>query len=603
MEKAKQEISANQAQIVISRGGTASLLRQRITLPVFEIDVTGFDLLRAIYPHAAEKKRIAVIGYENVISGAKGIAEITKTDLGYFLITENSHIESIVKEADLWGADVIVGDTVSVETAKKLGLKTEIVRSGPEAILSTVEAAANFIDHMNYEIIRNKRLDLIMEHSDWGVLYLNSEGIIELTNSTAEQILQRKSEMLIGSSLSSGYLPQELVNAINERKSNKLIQLNDKNYMIEILEINNESLDDSTLVFIQSSSRIKNLEEMLRKQMVIRGHVASYSFSKMIGNNDLFVKTIEKAKKYSKTDSTILLLGETGSGKEFFAQSIHNASARKNGPFIAVNCAALPDTLLESELFGYAEGAFTGAKKGGKSGLFEMAHKGTIFLDEINDISNSVQSRFLRVLQEKQVMRIGDNQLYDIDVRIIAACNKDLFEETEAGRFRKDLYYRLKVLDIKLPPLRERREDILLHFRSALDYFTKKYSYSSIELPEKLTDAITKYNWPGNIRQLRNFAEKTCVLFSLNQDHDEISKDLINDLFPERSVKEKIRLPEKKEITESSIKETKAEMIYRCWEENEKNTSKTARQLGLNRATVRKYLESRSGTKVIQTYC
>ena len=592
VEKAKQEISDNQAQIVISRGGTASLLRQRISLPVFEIDVTGFDLLRAIYPHAAEKKKIAVIGYENVISGAKGIAEITKTDLGYFLITENSHIESIVKEADLWGADVIVGDTVSVSTAEKLGLKTEIVRSGPEAILSTVEAASNFIEHMNYEILRNKRLDLIMEHSDWGVLYLNADGVIELLNSTAEQILQRKSEMIIGSSLSSGYLPPGLVSAIEDRKSNKLIQLNDKSYMIEILEINNESSDDSTLVFIQSSSRIKNLEEMLRKQMVIRGHVASYSFKNMIGNNELFVKTIEKAKKYSKTDSTILLLGETGSGKEFFAQSIHNASARKNGPFIAVNCAALPDSLLESELFGYAEGAFTGAKKGGKSGLFEMAHKGTIFLDEINDISNSVQSRFLRVLQEKQVMRIGDTQLYDIDVRIIAACNKDLFEETEAGRFRKDLYYRLKVLDIKLPPLRERREDILLHFRSALNYFTKKYSYSNIDLPEKLTDAITRYNWPGNIRQLRNFAEKTCVLFSLNQDHDEISEDLINDLLPESMETEERRVPEPLKLTESSIKETKAEMIYRCWEENERNTSKTARQLGLNRATVRKYLES-----------
>ncbi|MCF7915158.1 MAG: sigma 54-interacting transcriptional regulator [Spirochaetaceae bacterium] len=293
------------------------------------------------------------------------------------------------------------------------------------------------------------------------------------------------------------------------------------------------------------------------------------------------------------------MLGETGSGKEVFAQSIHNNSLRKEGPFVAVNCAALPDSLLESELFGYAEGAFTGARKGGKPGLFEMAHKGTIFLDEVNDMSNTVQARFLRVLQEKQVMRVGDNRLYDVDVRVIAACNKNLFAETEAGTFRKDLYYRLRVLDIEIPPLRERQEDILPLFNSFINYFNEKYSYHPNELPPGLIKAIASARWPGNVRQLRNFAEKVSVLFSLHQDREEIEADLIRELTQDvHHTRDNIQtLPHKDAL---SLKAKKSSIVREAWLKNGQNISETARQLGIDRATVRKHLNktnTKEGTK------
>ena len=592
VRQAVEAVSAGRAQIIISRGGTASLIRQNLSVPVFEIDVSGYDMLRALNPHITHNRKIAVVGYENVISGAKSIAEILQIDLGYFLVTGDRHIETIIREVREWGADVIVGDTISVKTAKAAGLLSELVASGPEAILSAVEAGYNFLGHMNEEMLRNKRLNLFMENADGGVLYLTADGFIEMVNYNAARILMTNRELMLGSRLNYETYPADLVNAVNEQAVNKLIQLNDKSYMIKVTQIQTEGIHAATLVFLESINRIKDLEVQLRQQMVSRGLVANYTFENMIAINDTFIKTIEKARRYSSTNSTILLLGETGSGKEVFAQSIHNASARRNGPFVAVNCAALPDSLLESELFGYAEGAFTGAKKGGKTGLFELAHKGTIFLDEVNEMSNVVQARFLRVLQEKQVMRVGDNRIYDVDVRVIAACNKDLFAETESGSFRKDLFYRLKVLDIKLPALKDRREDIPPLFSFFIEYFNSKYSYNDIKLPKKLEDAVVGYDWPGNVRQLRNFAEKVSVLFSLNQDSEEVADDLLSELQPisDSACVESVQPPESKSFTPQTLKEAEASTVYQCWEHNGGNISETARQLGIDRATVRKYL-------------
>lgn len=588
LEAAEKEIARNNTDIIVSRGGTASLLRRTLSVPVFEIHVTGYDLLRSIYPHARRGRKIAVIGYENVISGARSIADILTINLGYFLVHPERSIESVLREAGDWGAEIIIGDTISVHTARSHGLESDLVRSGPEAILHAVESAANFLGHMKNEILRNRRLSLIMEHSERGVIYLAEDACVELINSPAEKILRRSRDQLVGKKFSNDTFPTELVAAVQERSTNRLIRLDEKDFMVEVHEILTDGSLAATLVFLESSGRIRDLEGMLRRQMTSRGLIATYDFDTMIAKNSMFKQTVEKARRYSSTNSTILLLGETGSGKEVFAQSIHNASLRGDGPFVAVNCAALPDSLLESELFGYAEGAFTGAKKGGKPGLFELAHKGTIFLDEVNDMSNSVQARFLRVLQEKRVMRVGDNRVYDVDVRVIAACNKDIYEETEEGRFRKDLYYRLRVLDIEIPPLRKRPEDILPLFSTFLTYFNEKYGYPAQEISDHLVGAILNARWPGNVRQLRNFAEKVSVLFSLDQDHREIVNDLIRELRYGKS--EQPDNESAPALRGTRLKSMNAAIIRNCWLENDRNISATARQLGIDRATVRKHL-------------
>ena len=230
--------------------------------------------------------------------------------------------------------------------------------------------------------------------------------------------------------------------------------------------------------------------------------------------------------RYAQADGNVLVTGETGTGKELFVQSMHNASNRADGPFVAVNCAALSGELLESELFGYSDGAFTGARKGGKVGLFELAHHGTIFLDEIGEMPIQLQAKLLRVLQEKQIMRVGGDDVIPVDVRVMCATNQNIPELIEKGLFRRDLYYRINLLMIHIPPLRDRGNDIGLLFR----HFVKLYAERLSILPPPVDNAaiaeLQRYRWQGNIRELRNVAERIVVL----NGHDRITAQSIRNI-------------------------------------------------------------------------
>lgn len=234
---------------------------------------------------------------------------------------------------------------------------------------------------------------------------------------------------------------------------------------------------------------------------------AYYTFDKIIGEDDNFIKVVQYAKKISDSKSTILIMGESGTGKEVFAQSIHNYSSRMDGPFIALNCGAIPKQLIESELFGYEEGAFTGARKGGNIGKFELANGGTIMLDEIGEMPLDMQTKLLRVVQEGTITRIGSSKSIYVDVRIIAATNKDLKGEVEIGTFRKDLYYRLNVLPIYLPPLRKRKGDIILLLKYFMKNIADRLNKKQVDIPEEYLKKMLNYDWPGNIRELENVVE------------------------------------------------------------------------------------------------
>ena len=226
------------------------------------------------------------------------------------------------------------------------------------------------------------------------------------------------------------------------------------------------------------------------------------------------LECVQEAKAFALTDSNIVVVGETGTGKELISQSIHAYSHRSQNNFVALNCAALPENLLESELFGYVEGAFTGATKGGKPGLFEIAHNGTIFLDEISEIPLGLQGRLLRVLQEREIMRLGDSRIIPINIRVIAATNKNLEELVRAGKFRSDLFYRLYVLQLNLPSLRERREDIPLLVQDFIRQFQAREGLTTpLELSEADYRLLQERPWNGNIRELRNFCERLVVLY------------------------------------------------------------------------------------------
>ncbi len=267
-------------------------------------------------------------------------------------------------------------------------------------------------------------------------------------------------------------------------------------------------------------SEIQRIKSLVNKFI---GAKANLKFSDIYGKNTNFKRIVEEARLISQSASNVLLLGESGTGKDILAQSIHNASRRKDGPYVAINCAAIPRDLIASELFGHEEGSFTGSRRGGSQGKFELADGGTLFLDEIAETPLEIQAVLLRVIEDKCFIRIGSNKIRTVDVRIISATNKDLIEEVSKGNFRKDLYYRLNVFNIHLPPLRERADDIAL----LVDIFIKKHksalgkTISSVD--EKVWNIFLQYSWPGNVRELQNVVERM-VNYAFS---DRLTADLI----------------------------------------------------------------------------
>lgn len=288
-----------------------------------------------------------------------------------------------------------------------------------------------------------------------------------------------------------------------DETENKFIKDNEHNItMVVTKRLLNHSDENNYIIIIKDAESIHNIEIDLRRNLINKGYIAKYSFNDIVYYGNAMQKTIEIAKKVASLNVTTLLYGETGTGKELMAHAIHNNSSRRNYPFLAINCAALSENLLESELFGYEEGSFTGAKKGGKKGLFELAHNGTLFLDEVSCVSTSMQMKLLRVLQEREIMRIGGTNLIPINVRIIASTNEDLNELIKNGTFRRDLYYRINNFTITIPPLRERSEDIPYIINSIMaSHKCKKY------IDQNLMNFLMQYDWPGNIRELKNCIE------------------------------------------------------------------------------------------------
>jgi transcriptional regulator with PAS, ATPase and Fis domain len=304
----------------------------------------------------------------------------------------------------------------------------------------------------------------------------------------------------------------------------------------------------------------------------------------VIGSNSKFKDIIKVARTTAQSNSNVLLMGESGTGKDIIAQAMHNESPRQNNPFVAINCAALPRELIASELFGYEEGAFTGAKKGGNIGKFELANQGTLFLDEIADMPLDLQSTLLRVLEEKSVMRLGGNQVIPVNVRIIAATNKNLEDEIARNRFRKDLYYRLGVIKLMIPPLRERRDDIPQLVNHFLKLICKRYSKTLYKITPLALQTLITYDWPGNIRELQNVLEGAVQLVP----DSEIDNDFILNYMGLKAdhlqkIITDIIVPEFTAAEESLLLE---EMLRK----NKFNKKKTAQELGISRQTLYRHL-------------
>ena len=341
------------------------------------------------------------------------------------------------------------------------------------------------------------KLNAVIQLMKEGLLIADAVGRIYLSNDKANRLLAERSKVLVGFNIAE-VLPELDVGSTKER----LIKTPSANLIASSVEIRRQGEMAGYIITINDFEETEAIQHGMRSKLSETSHRARYYFEDILGESKAIREAVPNARQIASSEASVMIIGESGTGKEMFAQSIHNNSSRRKYNFVAVNCAAIPDNLLESEMFGYEEGSFTGARKGGKTGFFELAHRGTIFLDEIAEMPFQLQSKLLRVLEEKKVMRVGSNKNIDIDVRIIAATNKNLFEMVEKGEFREDLYYRLNVLPLSIPPLKSRREDILPIF-----YALIKGMNSRLQLSPGAEETLENYSWRGNVRELRNIAE------------------------------------------------------------------------------------------------
>jgi transcriptional regulator with PAS, ATPase and Fis domain len=344
---------------------------------------------------------------------------------------------------------------------------------------------------------------LLLDELTSGVIVTDSVNKIELVNDKLREILNLEGE-IGGRSLEGLVKNRQNLGFIlaDEEKSEELVRYQGKELVLTVRMVQLNGQSYGKIIIIKPYNEMVMVQQKIHKKIVGEGHSSKYQFSDLKGRSSSFNQAKEIAKKISRSDSTVLLLGESGTGKEMFAGAIHNFSHRANQPFVAINCATLPDNLLESELFGYEEGAFTGAKKGGKIGLFEQADGGTIFLDEIGDLPLQLQARLLRALEEKEIMRVGGKSIIKVNVRVIAATNRNLMKLVEQGSFRKDLFYRLNVFQIELPSLNERKDDIPY----LIEHFLNKWDIKR-SICRDFEVFFNNYSWPGNVRELRNVLE------------------------------------------------------------------------------------------------
>lgn len=454
-------------------------------------------------------------------------------------------------------------------------------------VISAAQAIENKIGEERFSQEKgslNSYLDSLLDSISEGIIAIKEDEEITHINRIAEKMLDISKETVMGKWLKA-------VVDIDPHAWKEI--LGNSNISDQEVSVN---LSGKAIFFILSTrpiffggkivGKILILTEKQRVYQLIQrftGSHARFTFEDVVGKNPQFLRQIDLAKIAAKTNSRILLVGESGTGKEMFAQAIHDQSKRRNGPFVAISCAAVPRELIEAELFGYKEGAFTGSRRGGQIGKFELADQGTLFLDEISSMSLEMQAKILRVLQNNEVVRLGDNKPRDVDVRIIAATNKDLLEEVQNKNFREDLYFRLNVVEIVIPPLRDRLEDLPLLSEHILKRIAMQLETDSIKVSEEACRLLKAYHWPGNVRELENYLERasiTCEDGIIEPKH--LPTRLFNNSTPQNGLSSEVR----------GLKEEEKTLIVKALKECKGNISESARKLHISRSTMHRRIRT-----------
>ena len=507
--------------VVIARGLTARRVRSILPqMPFVDLTISGYDVVRTLVECRRDfgAKHIAVCGFYEKIYETATLCRLMDCEITLYPVETFAELEKSIGRAQADGCDAIIGGYSAIGLARSRAIPCKLICSGKDAITHAINVAVETVEQIRHERVIAELYKTVIYTSKDGVLYVDADGIIQVRNHVVKDMNLDASLLHkpLKATLSYLYAPFMDVLLSGQGIEGRVITIPSTGVTVSasLAPVSVGGVISGVVVTLSDITNIQKLESQIRRSLNEKGLVAKYTFDSIIHESDVIERTIATAKRYAASDSNIIIEGETGTGKELFAQSIHNASARSKGPFVAVNCAALPENLLESELFGYVAGAFTGTKKGGKMGLFELAHEGTLFLDEISEISLSLQSKLLRVLQEREVRRVGDTKVISVNVRIISATNKSISRLAKEGLFRSDLMYRLDVLRLFLPPLRERGRDAEVVFAHLLARLGAASGRGCPAIAPDALEPLGSYPFDGNIRELRNIVERAAVLCS-----------------------------------------------------------------------------------------
>lgn len=573
---AKKLWKEDKVDVFVGGSSNLEILKHNIPdAPIVDIKISGFSIMEDLVTAKKNSNNVAILTYKNPIIDFNSYKNIFNINIISKCFNNYNQLKNILHVLKKSGINNVIGLSMVCDACDEIGMNSIFIYS-KDSIISSIGQAVQLQESIGKQKYRNSQLNAILDYAYCGIMATDENNIIQVYNPMAEKIMRINRKNVIGKPVNK---------TIENTRLDKII-ITKKEEINQIQKVNNQTILTNRVPLViggqfkgavaafQDIKSIQNSERKVRREIYTKGLVAKYTFNDIKGKSRAIKDCITLAEKYARSDFTVLITGESGTGKELFANSIHNESKRKNEAFVAVNCAALPENLLESELFGYEEGAFTGAKKGGKIGLFELAHNGTIFLDEIAEMPKSLQSRFLRVLQEKEVMRIGSDKIIPINVRIISATNKNLWEEVLNKRFREDLYYRLNVLELDIPPLRDRRQDIPEISRELISYeFSGLYEKYQNKW-EEIFRLLTSYDFWGNVRELKNILKRISIFIGSENKNCFDAEELVNKVY------------KKNETQISQNKRLEIERILKALSEFNGNREKTAKRLGMSRTTL-----------------
>ena len=593
-------------EAILYEGPDAEEIQRLFHIPVIQLQVDDCTIMKELYRASLTADSIAMVFDRKRHLAVDLIEELLGIRFREVLIRKGLNSELMFRTLAAQQVELIVTEACYAHEAAAYGFQVRTYHCGLKALERGLEEAAKAVEVRRKEQYQKEYVSAVLNYAQEGIVAVDEHGCITAVNPVAATVFGIEAQQLMGKK-AVDHLPNTRMNQVIQTGEPELGKLQaiggNRTILVNRVPILHNSTVKGAVSTFKDITRIQELEQQIRSSLYLKGHYARYALKDIIGKSERIREVTTKIRLYAVSRATVLISGESGTGKELAAHCLHQLSDRAQGPFVAVNCATIQESLMESEFFGYEEGAFTGAAKGGKKGLFALAHGGTIFLDEIDGISEQIQLRLLRVLQEREIRPVGSAKILPVDVRVIAATNSRMGQQVRKGQFRGDLYYRLNTLEIEMPPLRDRREDIPL----LVDFFMKKHNnqFHSQKMPLNETkertpnsckitlggmELLKNFRWDGNVRELENTMER---LTALMPEDGYIHRELVAEALEGR-----IGWESENQVTiplEGTLADLKRQIIRETLMQHHGHRKKTAEQLGISPVHLSRLLKQMNG--------